>query len=128
MRRYLLSLGLLMLAAPCFAFDTQMPPLAEEAGCTRCHAIDHQVVGPAWLTVSLHYRDKRNDPATIDALVQKVSKGGGGNWGDVVMVPNDPLGKRQDKIQALVKYVLSLSEQAPALVQDMNAKTASAKK
>ncbi len=113
MKRILLCLGLMALSASCLALDTTMPPLAEEIGCPRCHAIDHKVVGPAWIDVSKRYRDSRNDPATFDTLVKKVSKGGSGHWGDVPMAANDPLGKRQDKIQALVKFVLALSDQLP---------------
>lgn len=113
MMRLMISVVLMTLAGSCLALDTQMPPLADEIGCTKCHAIDHKVVGPAWIVISKHYREKRDDPATFDALVKKVSRGGAGNWGDVPMAANDPIGKRQDKIQSLVKFVLSLSDQLP---------------
>ena len=113
MKRLTFFLGLMTLTGSCLALDTQMPPLAEEIGCTKCHAIDHKVVGPAWIIISKHYRDKRDDQVTFNALVKKVSKGGAGNWGEVPMAANDPLGKRQDQIQSLVKFVLSLSDQLP---------------
>ncbi len=127
MKRYLCTLGLLTLAGACFADEAKVPPLAEESGCTRCHAIDAKVVGPSWIEIAQRYGDKRNDPATIEALVQKVSKGGAGNWGDIPMVPNDPVGKRQDKMLELVKFVLSLSVPAPE-VADAKKEVAEAKK
>ena len=111
--RILLFFGLLALAGPSLALQTEIPPAAQELGCMNCHAIDHKVVGPAWIDVAKRYRDGRNDPTTISTLVKKVSRGGAGNWGDVPMVANDPVGKRQDKIQELVKFVLSLSDQPP---------------
>jgi cytochrome c len=99
---------LMMLAAPyCYA-DTKMPDAAVGIGCPSCHAIDHKVVGPAWRDVSKRYRDKRNDPKFVSALVKKVSMGGAGNWGAVPMVANDPTGKNHDKIIELVKFVLAL--------------------
>lgn len=106
-----LAVTLLGLSAPCLALDTRMPGVAEEMGCTNCHAIDHRVVGPAWIDVSRRYRSKRADQATQDALVKKVSRGGFGNWGNVPMVANDPAGAHQDKIRELVKFVLALSDQ-----------------
>lgn len=95
------------------SFAVDMPPLAKELNCVSCHAIDHKVVGPAWIEVSKRYRDKRNDPAFLNQLVKKVSRGGQGNWGDVPMVANDPVGTRHDKIDELVKFVLALSNQLP---------------
>jgi len=109
MKHIMLFLGLTALAGSCLAIE--MPQNAKEIGCPNCHAIDHKVVGPAWMDVSKRYRDKRNDQAFFDQLVKKVSKGGHGNWGDVPMVANDPAGTRHDKIVELVKFVLALSDQ-----------------
>lgn len=111
MKRYTLFFALLALAGSSLAIE--MPQSANEIGCPNCHAIDHKVVGPAWMDVSKRYRDKRNDPAFFAQLVKKVSKGGSGNWGNIPMVANDPAGKRQDKITQLVKFVLALSDQLP---------------
>jgi cytochrome c len=111
MKHSLLSLWLVLLANASYAID--MPQQAKVIGCPNCHAIDHKVVGPAWMEVSKRYRDKRNDPAFVDQLVRKVSHGGFGNWGDVPMVANDPIGTKHDQIVYLVKFVLSLSDQLP---------------
>jgi len=87
----------------------EMPQGAKEIGCSNCHAIDRKVVGPAWADVSKRYRDKRDDPAMLDQLVKKVSKGGRGNWGEVPMAANDPAGTKHEKIVDLVKFILALS-------------------
>ncbi len=88
----------------------EMPALAEELGCVNCHAIDRKVTGPAWAEVSKRYRTKRDDPAFVEQLAKKVSRGGSGNWGDLPMIANDPAGAKHDKIVELVKFVLSLSD------------------
>ncbi len=113
MKLTLLAMTLLCLSAPCLALNTEMPKDAQEIGCIHCHAVDHKVVGPAWIEVSRRYRAKRDDKAFVEALVKKVSRGGSGNWGTVPMVANDPAGIRQDKIHDLVHFVLSLSDQLP---------------
>ncbi len=105
----LFSAALLGLSGTCHAID--MPQSAKEMGCQSCHAIDHPVVGPAWLDVAKRYRNKRGNPATFNQLVTKVSMGGEGNWGDMPMAPTDPLGKQRGKIEDLVKFVLSLPDQ-----------------
>ncbi len=111
MKRVLLCVGLMGVASVGIA--AEMPSVAEELGCTNCHAIDHKVVGPAWMAVSKRYRPNREDPAFVDQLIRKVSRGGSGNWGDIPMVANDPAGTKRDKIVTLVKFVLSLSDQVP---------------
>lgn len=113
MKRLIWSLGFMTFAGSALALDTQMPPEALDMECPKCHAIDHTVVGPAWIEVSKRYRDTRDDPKKFDELVKKVSKGGTGNWGHLQMVANDPAGKRRDKIERVVKFILALSDQLP---------------
>jgi cytochrome c len=105
----------LMLAGPAFAQedDTEEPTdletaalaLADKHGCFTCHAIDQKVIGPAWKDVAAKYRD---DPGAEDRLVNKVSKGGKGVWGnEMAMPPFGPYVKEAD-IRTLVRFVLSL--------------------
>jgi len=94
-----------------------MPPLAKELNCVACHAIDHKVIGPAWQDVANRYTGKGvttfifngKEYPLIEGLVMKVSRGGSGNWGSAVMMANDPLGKKRDKITELVKFEQSLA-------------------
>lgn len=117
-----ITAGSLMVAGSTFAVD--MPPLAKKDGCVACHAIDHKVVGPAWLDVAKKYKGVKkykysnNGSAAPDAkeyplvegLMIKVSKGGHGNWGTAAMIPNDPAGKKQADIKELVEFELSLAK------------------
>lgn len=85
-----------------------MPEQAKKAGCTACHAIDKKVVGPAWADVGKKYK---GDAAAKAALVEKVKKGGKGNWTEVTKgVPMPPYSPRvpDAEIEQLVDFVLSL--------------------
>jgi cytochrome c len=94
----LTTLGLALAAAPAFAnLD-----LATKSGCTACHAVDKKVVGPAFKEVAAKYK---GDAKAEAMLVDKVKKGGVGNWGQVPMPPN--AGVKDEDIKTLVKWVLS---------------------
>jgi cytochrome c len=83
--------------------------LAKKSGCLACHAVDKKVVGPAWKDVAARYA---GDPQAKSKLVEKVAKGGRGNWTDVVgnmaMPPYSPRVSDAD-IETLVDFVLSLN-------------------
>ncbi len=112
----------LMLAGNARAVD--MPPEAKELNCTTCHAIDHKVLGPAWVDVSKKYKGQAtyryssygSDTAgakelpLVDGLVMKVSRGGSGNWGAQPMPANNPTGSKKDKIKSLVEFILALAK------------------
>jgi cytochrome c len=82
--------------------------LARKSGCLACHAVDKKVVGPAWKDVAARYRGKAEAKA---ALIDKVKKGGKGNWteltGGVPMPPYSPRVPDAD-IEKLINYVLTL--------------------
>ena len=97
------------------ALATDMPPLAKKNNCVACHAIDHKVVGPAWMDVSKKYKNattytyKGKEYPLLEGLIMKVSHGGSGNWGSVPMPANSPAVKDAD-IRELVKFELSLAK------------------
>jgi cytochrome c len=115
MKRALLISALSLLSGACVAAD--MPASATELGCATCHAIDRAGTGPSWMEVSLRYRAEKSDPAVVDQLVAKISRGGAGKWGSTPMVASDPVGRHQDKIRQLVQFILALSDRAPAAQQ-----------
>ena len=82
--------------------------LARKSGCLSCHSIDKKVVGPAWKDVATRYKNKKDARVF---LVEKVSKGGRGNWidvvGNVAMPPYSPRVSKEN-IELLVDFVLSL--------------------
>ena len=80
------------------------PPdqLIAKYGCTGCHAIDHKVVGPAFRDVAARYRGKN----AHTALVDKVKRGGAGNWGAIPMTPNPQV--PDPELNGIVQWILSL--------------------
>ena len=73
--------------------------------CTTCHGIDKKNIGPAYTDVAAKYE---NTPAVVDTLVNKVIKGGSGNWGAVPMTPHPTLPEAD--VREMVKYILSLKK------------------
>jgi cytochrome c len=91
--------------------QTESLALARKSGCLACHAVDKKVVGPPWRDVARRYA---GNPEARAQLIEKVSKGGKGNWTDVVgNVAMPPYSPRVSKanIEKLVDFVLSLSSQ-----------------
>ncbi len=78
--------------------------LAQKSGCLTCHAIDGTFVAPSWKDIADRYKDTANAKAI---LVDKISNGGGGNWGSATMPPYSPRVSDAD-IEALAGFILSL--------------------
>jgi len=91
-----------------------MPEEVKQLPCLSCHAVDRKVIGPAWRDVGKKYKDAKNfeyngkQYPLFEGLVMKVSKGGSGHWGTFPMPANDPTGSKKDKVEKMVKFVLSL--------------------
>lgn len=85
------------------ADDSPGEALVKRNDCLTCHAVNHKVVGPAYMDVAKKY--KGASAAQIQTLVKKVKTGGSGNWGSVPMAahPNVP----DADIETMVKWVLS---------------------
>jgi len=82
--------------------------LAKKSGCFECHNVDKKLVGPAFHDVAAKYK---NDAGARSALIEKVKKGGKGNWTEVSRgVPMPPhSGRLSDaEIHRLIDWVLSL--------------------
>ena len=75
--------------------------LAADKACLACHAIDKNMLGPAYKAVAAKYKGNAKAEAI---LVQKVLKGGVGAWGQIPMPANASL--KEDEAKLLVKWVL----------------------
>jgi cytochrome c len=85
----------LVASAPAFANKD----LATKNGCMACHAVDKKLVGPAYQEVAKKY--KAADEAM---LIDKVKKGGKGNWGQIPMPPNPKVSDAD--LKTLVTWIL----------------------
>lgn len=75
--------------------------LLKANNCLACHAVDHDVVGPAYQRVAQRYQGKDNAVAEI---AQHIREGGSGKWGNTPMPPFSNLSDAQ--AQALASWVL----------------------
>jgi cytochrome c len=106
MNRLLLS-SLLSLAGVVAAGAASANPaeeLLKKNACVACHAVDSQLVGPAYKKVAEKYRADKKAEAM---LVQKVLNGGAGTWGQIPMPPHKGRVSDADAL-IMVKYILSL--------------------
>lgn len=92
------------------ATKTAVNPLEDKAieiiaktDCLTCHKINETSTGPAYKDVAKKYE---NTEANVAMLVEKVIKGGKGNWGEVPMAAHPNLSK--EDIKTVVQYILSL--------------------
>lgn len=72
--------------------------------CLSCHSVEKKVVGPAWKDVAAKYKSDKGAQA---ALVEKVIKGGKGNWGSMAMTPH-PSKPSKEEIEKIVAAILAL--------------------
>ena len=84
--------------------------LAKASGCLACHSVEKKVVGPAWQDVANKYK---GDAGAKAALIDKIKKGGKGNWtevtGGVPMPPYSPRVADAD-IEKLVDFVIGMAK------------------
>lgn len=71
--------------------------------CRTCHLIEEKNIGPAWREVANRYGGQ---DSSYNYLVNKITNGGGGVWGEVAMPPNTAVTK--EDIEAIAKYILLL--------------------
>ena len=80
--------------------------LFKKNACVACHSADKKLVGPSYKDVAAKYKADKEAEAR---LIKKVTEGGRGEWGNIIMPPRG--GKKDvpdDDIKAMVKYILSL--------------------
>jgi cytochrome c len=82
--------------------------LAKKSGCLACHSVEKKIVGPAWKDVAAKYK---GDAGAKALLIEKVKKGGKGNWTEVTggapMPPYSPRVADAD-IEKLVDFIIGL--------------------
>jgi cytochrome c len=78
--------------------------LIAASDCNSCHKADIKLVGPAFKAIAEKYSPVNE--AKIDTLVNKIIKGGKGNWGDIPMTPHPTISPSDAK--EMVKYILSV--------------------
>jgi cytochrome c len=70
-----------------YAGDAETEAAMTKAGCMACHTKDKKLVGPAFKDIAAKYKGQAG---VVPTLMEKVRKGGSGNFGPVPMAPNPP--------------------------------------
>jgi cytochrome c len=67
--------------------------------CMGCHAIDHKLVGPAWLAVAKKYKGQAGASAK---LAKRIADGGSGVWGSIPMPPGQATPVQAKKLTEMI--------------------------
>lgn len=81
---------------------TAAQALLGKHACLSCHAIDHQVVGPAYRQVAQRYRGQAK---ALETVMASIKQGGSGKWGTTPMPPFAELSAQE--LETLARFVLS---------------------
>ena len=104
MRRALLVACALAVTLPAAAAMPVGEKVAHGSNCFSCHAVDHQVVGPAFAAVAKRYAHQSGAKAL---LIHAVKYGHVGTWGNIPMPAHPDLSDKQ--LDEVVTWVLSIS-------------------
>ncbi|MBS1916924.1 MAG: ThuA domain-containing protein [Bacteroidetes bacterium] len=76
--------------------------------CKTCHKIDEKSIGPAFMQVSEKYP---NNQKSVDYLINKIKKGGGGVWGETMMAAHPDI--KDADVTTIVQWILGLHQKTP---------------
>ena len=76
--------------------------IVQKNNCLSCHAVDSQVVGPAYREIAKKYH---GDASAPDKLFTKVRNGGAFVWGEVPMPPNPNISDAD--LHTVIAWILS---------------------
>ena len=103
MKLTMIPIAAAVLATSGMAQAQSAEDLLKKHACTACHAIDKKMVGPAYKDVAAKYKGNAQAATT---LMDKVKKGGVGNWGQVPMPPNAAVPDAD--IKTMVTHILAI--------------------
>ena len=80
------------------------PPeqLIASSDCAACHNPTERTIGPSYKQIAERYRTSEH---TVAGLARKIREGGGGEWGDAVMVAHQ--GMTADDAATIARYILT---------------------
>ncbi len=87
-----------------------MPPglaMMRSSDCFNCHSVNQKVVGPPLLEIANRYRDQ---PAALEASVQRVLNGSTGVWGEVPMLAHSQ--HSEQEVDQMVRWIYALEPDA----------------
>jgi cytochrome c len=100
-------LACLLIAAAAAANAQDSEKLIKASDCSSCHAVDHQVVGPAYSDIAKRYAGQADAPAKLAA---KIRDGGGGMTAHADMAD----AQREQIAKWILSQTQSTTSQTPA--------------
>lgn len=94
-------------AAPALAQD-DLANLVVTKRCNACHELNEPSLGPPWQAIAARHSARKD--LMVDVLASKIVHGGGGNWGNVPMVPNQRVSLAEARRMAA--WILNLNQGA----------------
>ncbi len=73
--------------------------------CKTCHKVAEKSIGPAFTQVAAKYP---NNQKTVDYLINKIKKGGGGVWGETAMAAHPNIA--QADVTTIVQWIMTLGQ------------------
>ena len=77
---------------------------AQKGGCMGCHTVDKKLVGPAYKDVAAKYKGQKD---AVAKLMDRVRKGGPGNWGTVPMAASGADKISDADLKKVIEWVLA---------------------
>lgn len=77
--------------------------IAKKSGCMGCHALDKDIVGPAWQAVAAKYKGQAD---AREVILNSILHGSKGKWGKKVHMQASKLSK--EEAGAMADYILGL--------------------
>ena len=75
--------------------------LAKKNNCLMCHGVSNKIVGPGFTEIATKYN---SDASAEVRLIEKIKKGGAGNWGSISMPAQTQV--NEGELKLLVNWIL----------------------
>lgn len=102
MKKILLPIAALSLVVSFGSLASDGETIFKSNSCVACHAIDSQLVGPAFTAIAEKYADEEGAAAT---LANHIQNGSQGRWGAMPMGPN---AVTEQEANTLAEWILTL--------------------
>ena len=103
MKKFLSSLILTVVFITHNGLANDAKKLIKKNGCLACHSVKLKVFGPSFIDIANKYE---NNNSNQQILVQKIKKGGSGNWGNIPMMSHPNI--TNDELNLMVRWILDL--------------------
>ena len=99
----ILFFSIIFLFSTNLVFANEPKSMAQKNGCFACHSVKVKVLGPSFVEIAKKYESQSE---ARQFLIEKVKKGGSGNWGNVHMIAHPKISDQE--IGVIIDWILKL--------------------